>query len=147
MEGGGEKAMDIAKRHADHSARSRGSSLIEVLVTMALVFFLIAGATELMIGALRAKRRADVTAALTHAITDRLASLRSLRFDDPALAAGGHAATERFEPGGCLVSETWEVADDGDGLKRIRLRVRQEGRPVTETSAVLFVSRDLGFEP
>ena len=128
-------------------AERPGMSLIEVLVAMALALILVVGAAEMLSLALRAKRRGDVIAALTHAVGDRLESLRSRPFDDPALAAGEYAETVRVEPGGCLIAETWEIADDGGGMKRIRLRARQAGRQGPETAATLFVSRDLGFSP
>ncbi len=122
-------------------------SLVEVLVAMALTLILIVGAAGMMTLALRAKRRGDIIAALTHAVGDRFESLKSRPFEDPALAAGEYSETVRVEPGACLVAETWEIADDGDGMKRIRLRARQAGRPGPETTAILFVSRDLGFSP
>ena len=128
-------------------AGRRGSSLIEVLVAMALALLLVVGAAEMLTLALRAKRRGDVLAALTHAVVDRLESLRSLPFEDAALAPGDHTETARVEPGACLIAEAWEIADDGDGLKRIRLRAKEAGRTGPETSAVLFISRDLGFAP
>jgi hypothetical protein len=114
---------------------------------MALALLLVVGAAEMLTLALRAKRRGDVLAALTHAVVDRLESMRSLPFEDAALAAGEHAETVRVEPGACLIAEAWEIADDGDGLKRIRLRAKEAGRTGPETSAVLFISRDLGFAP
>jgi hypothetical protein len=129
------------------SAERRGSSLIEVLVAMALTLLLVIGAAEMLTLALRAKRRGDVLAALTHAVVDRFETLRSLPFEDAALAPGDHAETVRVEPGACLIAEAWEIADDGDGLKRIRLRAREAGRTGPETAAVLFISRDLGFAP
>jgi type II secretory pathway pseudopilin PulG len=125
----------------------QGSSLVEVLVAMALVLLLVVGAAEMLTLALRAKRRGDAAAALTHAVQDRFESLRSRPFGDPALSAGDHAETVRVEPGGCLIAETWEIADEGDGWKRVRLRAREAGRLGPETVAVLFISRDLGFRP
>jgi len=122
-------------------------SLIEVLVAAALVLLLVAGAAGMMTLALNAKRRGDVVAALAHAVEDRLAALRSRPFDDPALAAGGYAETRTAEPGRVPISERWEIADVGGGLKRIRLAARQDGRSGPETVAVLFISRDLGFDP
>jgi prepilin-type N-terminal cleavage/methylation domain-containing protein len=130
-----------------HSAERSGMSFIEVLVAMALALLLVVGAAEMMTLALRAKRRGDVIAALTHAVADRFESLKSRPYDDPALLAGEHSETVCVEPGSCLIAETWEVADDGDGLKRIRMRARQAGRPGPETVAMIFVSRDLGFRP
>jgi len=122
-------------------------SLIEVLVAMALTLILVIGAAEMQTLALRAKRRGDVIAALAHAVGDRFESLKSRPFEDAALAPGEYSETVRIEPGKCLIAETWEIADDGDGLKRIRLRARLAGRAGPDTVATLFVSRDLGFSP
>ncbi len=125
----------------------RGTSLIEALVAAALTLVLALGMAELLTLAMRAKRRGDLAASITTAVSDRLESLKSRPFDDPALAAGDYAATVRAEPAGCEVAETWLISDDGERLKRIRLTVRKAGREGPETVAVLFVSRDLGFRP
>ena len=114
---------------------------------MSLGLVLIIGAAEMLTLALAAKRKGDVTAALVHALTDRIESLKALPFDDPALAPGEHEATARVEPGRCLVTESWEIGGDGDRVKRIRLRVRLAGKPGPETTAIAFILRDLGFEP
>ncbi|MCX6568842.1 MAG: prepilin-type N-terminal cleavage/methylation domain-containing protein [Candidatus Aminicenantes bacterium] len=127
--------------------KRRGFSLIEVLVAMALALLLVVGAAELLTLSLWAKRKGDITAALTHALTERLETLKSRPYEDGALSPGEHAEIVRGEPGGCLIAEEWTVADDGDGMKRIGLRVRCVGRPGPETAAILFVSRDLGFRP
>jgi len=130
-----------------HGGTVAGTGLIEVLVAMALAFILAAGAAEMMTLALRAKRRGDIAAALTHAVTDRFESLKSRPFDDPALAAGDYAETVRAAPGHCLIAETWTIADAGDGLKRVKLAAGEAGRTGAETVAVLFIMRDLGFRP
>lgn len=128
-------------------AKRSGSSLAEVLVATAVGLALVAGAAGALAGALRAKRRGDVAAALAHAVSDRLESLKGLPYGDPALAPGGHRETVRVEPGGCLVVQSWTVAEDGDGVKTVSLRVREASRPGPAAEAVLFVLRDLGFGP
>jgi prepilin-type N-terminal cleavage/methylation domain-containing protein len=127
--------------------KRRGFSLIEVLVAMALALLLVVGAAELLTLSLWAKRKGDITAALTHALTARLETLKSRPFEDVALSPGEHVGIVRSEPGGCLIAEEWEVTDDGDRMKSVGLRVRYAGRPGPETAAVLFISRDLGFRP
>lgn len=127
--------------------KENGFSLIEVLVGMALALFLIVGTAEVLTCSIWARRKGDLTAALTHALTDRLESLRSLAFEDAALAPGEHSETARVSPASGRVVEEWEVEDDGNGMKLVRLRVRSAGRPGPGTSAVLFISRDLGFRP
>jgi len=131
------------------SAVRRGSSLVEALVAAALVLVLVVGAAALMTLALGAKRKGDLTAALVRALVERIESLKALPFDDPGLQAGSYGATTRVEPRGSPVEETWEIADDGEGLKRLRIRVRPAGRPGLGPAAlaVAFISRDLGFGP
>jgi prepilin-type N-terminal cleavage/methylation domain-containing protein len=128
-------------------ARPGGFSLIEVLVAMALTMMLVIGAAELTAWAIRAKRTGDIAAALTQAIVDRLESLKSLPFDDAGLAAGAYEGTVRVELGHALVSEEWEITDDGEGSKMIRLKARRAGKSGPGASAVLFISRELGFGP
>jgi len=127
--------------------RKSGFSLIEVLLAMSLALLLVVGTAEVLTCSLYAKRKGDLTAALTHALTDRLESLRSLPFDDAALAPGEHAETARVAPGDFRIVEEWEVEGDGSGMKLVRLKVRPVGRPGPGTSAVLFISPDLGFRP
>lgn len=124
-----------------------GEGLIEVLVAMTLALVLIVGAAEMLTLALAAKRRADVTAALTCALGDRLESLKSRPFDDPALAAGEYAETWRTEPGRALVAAAWRIEDEADGLKKITLRVRYAMKPGRAMTAAAYVLRDLGFRP
>lgn len=138
---------DRGERLMRHGAKDAGTSLVEVLVAMALVLVLIVGAAEMMTLALRAKRRGDIAAAVTQAVLDRLETLKARPFDDPALAAGVFEATGPGAPGGFLISETWEIAGESEGLKMVRLRARPAGSPGPETVAVLFISRDLGFRP
>jgi Tfp pilus assembly protein PilV len=124
-----------------------GFGLIETLVAMALVLLLIVGAAEMLTLSLRAKRRGDVLAAITHAVSDRLEELKTRPFDDARLAPGQYSADVSIEPYRALLAETWEITEDGDGQKRVRMSVREAGRTGPETIAVLFISRSLGFRP
>jgi hypothetical protein len=124
-----------------------GSSLVEILMAMSLALLLVVGAAGLLALSLGAKRKGDITAALTHALTTRLETLKSRPFEDGALSPGGHAEIVPGQPAGLIIAEEWDVTDDGDRMKRIGLRVRYVGHPGPGTSAVLFISRDLGFRP
>jgi type II secretory pathway pseudopilin PulG len=135
------------RKAAQIGERRRGMGLIEVLVATTLALVLIVGAAEMLTLALGAKRRADVTAALTHALGDRLESLKSRPFDDPALAAGEYGETGRVEPGRALVAAAWGIEDEGDGMKKVTLSVRCAGRPGPATTAIAYILRDLGFGP
>jgi hypothetical protein len=143
--------VDDSQARAERTRRTGagrpGTGLVEVLVAMTLVLVLIVGAAEMLMLALGAKRKGDIAASLTHALTDRLEALKSRPFDDPELAAGEYEAAGRVEPGASLVASSWRIEDEGDGAKRITLTVRRAGRPGPATTAVAFVLRDLGFGP
>ncbi len=127
--------------------RDAGMGLVEVLVAMALVFLLVVGGGEMLALALRAKRRGDLAAAVTQAVLDRLESLKARPFDDPGLAAGAYEEIIDAAAGTVRIAETWVIADEGAGLKAVRLRARPAGSAGPATAALLFISRDLGFRP
>jgi len=139
--------MKTAMRVATRGAKGCGFSLVEVLVAMALALLLVVGAAGLLTLSLGAKRKGDITAALTRALTARLETLKSRPFEDGALSPGEHAEIAPGQPAGDIIAEEWEVTDDGDRMKRVELRVRYAGRPGPGTAAILFISRDLGFRP
>ena len=128
-----------------------GFSLFECLLALALTLFISVAGFEFFGLArktfFRLKDRGDLTAALTHALADRLESLRSLPFDDASLAPGEHAVTGPVPPGRFALVQEWEVSEEGGGMKLVRLGVRAAGRTGPGISAVLYLSRDLGFEP
>jgi hypothetical protein len=124
-----------------------GFSLIEVLAAMGAALALIVGGAALLVCSFSAVRKGDSTAALTHATGDRLETLKALPFEDAELAPGEHAAAVDAGPAKFRVALEWRVEDAGDGMKLVRLRARFPGRPGPGASAVLFISRDLGFGP
>lgn len=138
---------DKGRRPGRTGGRRRGTGLVEALVATALALALIVGAAGMMSLALGAKRRADVGAALACALGGRLETLKSRAFDDPALAAGEYAETGPVEPGRVLVAADWRVEDEGEGVKKVTLRVRCAGRPGPGATAVAYILRDLGFGP
>lgn len=127
--------------------KKRGYSLIEVLVSMALVLFLLVGTAELITLSIWAKRKGDVTAGLSRSFCGRVESLKSLAFGPEGLQAGDYAETVRDEAGGGLFLHEWTVEDFGERSKRVRLTVTPAGRPEARASLTLWISKDLGFAP
>lgn len=125
----------------------RGFSLIEVLASMALALLLLVGTAELITLSIWAKRKGDTTAALTQALTTRVEGLKSLAFSPGGLAAGEYSETVRDAAGRGLYLHEWTVEDTGGRMARVRVRVSPVGRPGAAASVVLWISRDLGFEP
>ncbi len=124
---------------------SRGFTLIEVLVSLALVAILVTGAAELISLSLLLKRRADAHAGAARLVAEKLEGLRSLPFDDERLRPGANMETVAAAAGeGAYVLE-WVIDDLSAGTKRIGIRVKGKGRTIAR--AALIVSRNLGFGP
>ena len=69
-------------------ANSRGFSLIELLISSALILFLIVGTAQMLIFSLDAKRTTDAHFAAVRLASSRLEELKSFSFDDDILHAG-----------------------------------------------------------
>jgi prepilin-type N-terminal cleavage/methylation domain-containing protein len=124
-----------------------GFSLIECLVSLALVIFLVTGTAELIILSLRAKQTADWNMRAAGYIGAKLECLKSVPFDAEEMQAGTYSETFR-EPGeGPAFRRTWTIGDPFDNMKRVEVEVSQEGIPDRVACLVLYISKDIGFLP
>jgi prepilin-type N-terminal cleavage/methylation domain-containing protein len=127
--------------------RERGFSLIEVLTSMALALTLLVGTAELVTLSVWAKRKGDTTAALVQALAARAEGLKSQAFSPAGLVPGSFSETTRDEAGRGLYLHEWTVEEAGGRSLRLRIRVSPAGRPGAAASAVLYISKGLGFRP
>ena len=124
--------------------KQSGFSLIEVLVAMALIFFLLTGTAELVIHSIRTKRKADENMKLASLLVSKLESLKTLPFESADLQAGFHSAEIGDEPEERR-REEWEVEDLTFNTKKIDLRVSSGQAPQRPARSVLLLSKSLGF--
>jgi len=125
--------------------RERGFSLLEVLIAMALIFFLLTGTAELVIHSIRTKRRANENMKLTALLVSKLESLKTLPFESADLQAGSHSAEIGDELQNASGQEEWQIEDLSLNMKKIDLQVsigQARRRPIR---AVLLLSKFLGF--
>jgi prepilin-type N-terminal cleavage/methylation domain-containing protein len=129
--------------------KTRGFSLIEVLIAMSLALVLLLGTAELVTLSIWAKRKGDVTAGLCRALAARAESLKSRAFECEAngLPPGDYAESVRDEAGGGLFLQEWTVEESVGRTQRIRIKVTPAGRPASAASLTLCISTDLGFAP
>ncbi|MFZ2053341.1 MAG: prepilin-type N-terminal cleavage/methylation domain-containing protein [Candidatus Aminicenantales bacterium] len=125
--------------------RKHGFSLIELLISSALILFLITGTAQLLIFSLAAKRTADSHFTAVRRASSRLEELKSLPFDDEELEAGTHqediadpASPEKYRI-------AWRVEDIEENLKKIVLEVHPQGKPQRRTAFCLLLCRELEF--
>jgi hypothetical protein len=127
--------------------KKAGFSLLEVLITMSLGFTLIVGAAELVSFSLWAKRRGDMASGMAHALAARLETLKTLPFDAEGLRLGDYSETVEDDLSKTSFYEEWTVEEAGERLKKVRIRISPADRPGGGTALVLYISKDLGFNP
>src|SRR4030042_2314385 len=112
--------------------KKKGFSLIELLISSSLIFFLIAGTAQLLGLSLAAKRTADFHFRAARLASSRLEHLKSLPHDSAELEAGIHGedviAPSSPEP--CRIA--WRVEDLDQELEKVVLGFFSPHKPRSE---------------
>jgi Tfp pilus assembly protein PilV len=125
--------------------KKRGFTLVEVLVSFALVFILITGTAQLTIHSLLVKRRADCNLKTAGLASSKLEYLKSLPYESDELkesfqmeSIGGEGLHETFW-------REWRIQDISPAMKRVEIEIFSMNHPQKKLRMVLFLSRELGF--
>ncbi len=123
-----------------------GFSLIEVLISMAITFFLLTGTAEMLCYSLLLKQKGDLHQIAADIISRKIEILKSLEPEHDWLSPGLHQETVKDENSGRLFFLIWEVSGGSAGLKKIQLTLYLEpGRNQPVIRATFFRSETLGF--
>lgn len=129
----------------DDQRHQRGFTLVEALVSLALVFILITGTAQLTIHSLLVKRRADCNLRTAELASSKLEHLRSLPYESDELKAGFQVESVRGK--GLLETfwREWRIQDISSNMKRVEIEIFSENFTQKKLRVVLFISKDLGF--
>jgi len=129
----------------DDQRKKRGFTLVEALVSFALLFILITGTAQLTIHSLLVKRRADCNLKTAELASSKLEYLKSLPYESDELKEGFQM--ESFKGEGLLETfwREWRIQDISSNMKRVEIEIFSENYPQKKLKMVLFLSRDLGF--
>jgi prepilin-type N-terminal cleavage/methylation domain-containing protein len=135
----------MARRQMDDERNQRGFTLVELLVSFALVFILITGTAQLTIHSLLAASKADYNLRTAELAFSKLEYLKSLPYESEELKEGFQ--TESVKEEGLLETfwQEWRIQDISSSIKRIEIEVFSENFTRKKLRMVLFLSRDLGF--
>ena len=129
----------------DELKNQRGFTLVEVLVSFALVFILITGTAQLTMHSLFVKRRADGNLRTAELASSKLEYFKSLPYENDELKEGFQIESVR---GGSLLEtfwREWRIQDISSSMKRVEIEIFSENHSQRRLKIVLFLSRDLGF--
>ncbi len=125
--------------------KKAGYTLIEVLISSSLIFFLLAGTAHLTLSAMAAKRTADFLFAASSLALSRLESLKALPFDHPDLKTPNSSEIVRSSVPGIILLFERTVEDVNERLKKVIVTVSLQTRPSRKTMFSLFLCRELDF--
>ncbi|RFT16151.1 MAG: hypothetical protein OP8BY_1755 [Candidatus Saccharicenans subterraneus] len=119
---------------------------METLVAMAIVFFLLAGLAQVLCYSFLLKQKADLHRLSADIISRKVEVLKSLEPEDEALSPGVQQETVQDRNTGRSFFLTWEVIEEGEGLRKIQLSLFPApfgSRPPVRVS--WYRSETLGF--
>ena len=129
----------------DELKNQHGFTLVEVLVSLALVFILITGTAQLTIHSLLVKRKADCNLKTAELASSKLEYLKSLPYESDELKEGFQMESVRGEGLLEIFWREWRIQDISSSMKKVEIEIFSENYPQKKLRMVLFLSRDLGF--
>lgn len=139
------KKILMIKRPMSEQSNQRGFTLVELLVSFALVFILITGTAQLTIHSLLVKRRADSKLGTAELASSKLEYLKSLPYESDELKEGFQVESVKGEGFLEIFWREWRIQDISSNMKRVEIEIFSEIYPQKKLRMVLFISRDLGF--
>ncbi len=124
---------------------NRGFGLIEILVSAALLLFMIGGTAQLLMVSLGAKKSADFGFAAARRASAMLENDKSLAFDSPGLQPGTSYPTveDPALPGRLEATRCVEAIDED--VKRVTVTISDRYSPQKRQVYCLILNRVLGF--
>lgn len=122
-----------------------GFTLVELLISFALITFLISGTAQLTMHSLLAKRRADYNLRTAELAASKLEHFKSLPYESDELKEGIQKEAIREEGTQQIFLIEWRIQDPSLNMKRIEIEARLKNYPQKKTRVVLVLSRELGF--
>lgn len=122
-----------------------GFSLIEMLISSALILFLVSGVAQLIISSLAAKRNAEFHLAAASLATAKLEHLKSLPFEDPALTKGEYSEAAGTGFSKEILWSEWSVGDIDEGMKKAVIKISRQNDSRKRVALVLLLCRELEF--
>jgi prepilin-type N-terminal cleavage/methylation domain-containing protein len=135
----------MIKRKPQYPPSNRGYSLIEVLITMALVSMIVVGASEMLIQAVRIQRKADANLDMTGIASTRLEEIRG---KSRGMFGGASNPGEAFTASGrrnTTYIGTWRTESTDGILDRLVFEIRPELKPEAMISLRILICRELSF--
>jgi len=123
----------------------RGFTLLELLISFAIVTILLLGAAQLTLYSLYVKRTSDCSLESAELASDKLKYLKSLPFESQELEESSNVERIRSQKRNDMFHREWTVFDVTSKMKKIEVACYSESCVHRIARIVLFYSKELGF--
>jgi prepilin-type N-terminal cleavage/methylation domain-containing protein len=123
----------------------RGFTLLELLISFAIIAILLLGAAQLTLHSLHVKRTCDCSLESAELASDKLEYLKSLPFDSPELMENSNVERIESHRRNDVFQRKWTIFDVSSNMKKIEVECYSESCVHRKGRIVLFCSRELGF--
>jgi len=123
----------------------RGFTLLELLISFAIVAILLLGAAQLTLHSLHVKRTSDCSLESAELASDKLEYLKSLPFESQELEENSNAERINSQRRNDVFKREWTIFDISPNMKKIEVVCYSENCGHKISRLVLFYSRELGF--
>lgn len=122
-----------------------GFTLLELLISFAIVTLLLLGAAQITIQALYVKRTSDCNLEAAELASDKLEYLKSLPSYSPELADSMNAEIIEGQKINDTFRREWRIFDMSENMKKIEVECYSTTCAQKKTKLVLLYSKELGF--
>lgn len=123
----------------------RGFTLMELLISFAIVAILLLGAAQLVLHSLYVKRTSDCGLESAELASDKLEYLKSLPFESQELEENSIVERIESQRRNDVFQLEWKVFDISSNMKKIEVECYSESCVHKIARFVLIYSKELGF--
>jgi len=123
----------------------KGFTLLELLISFAVVAILLTGAAQLTLHSLMTKRTSDCSVESAELASSKLEHLKSQLFETSELAEDSMVERLKSHRGNEMFRRDWRIEEISGSIKKIEMECYAESCPHKSVRIVLFCSRELGF--
>ena len=125
--------------------KTKGFSIIELLISFAIITLFILGTAQLLLYSLAIKSSCANNMSAASISRTKPEYFKSLSYDSPELDPGERSETILALEKKDSYLIRWNILDSNLHLKRIEIECHPTEKPIKKTHIILYLSQELGF--
>lgn len=125
--------------------KSEGFSLIELLISFAIITLFILGTAQLLLYSLAIKSSCANNMSAAGICRTKLEYFKSLPYDSPELDPGERSENILAQGKKDSYFIKWNILESNLHLKQIEIECHPVNHPIKKTHIILYLSQELGF--